>query len=134
MFLSLKQSQIDLLKEEACRNIPLEACALLFGNLLKEGFYVKKVVVTPNILSSPIEFKIDPQLVIAELNKAEIEGLELVGFFHSHPAAPYPSKVDLRNMKLWITSVWLIFSLTEFNLAAYILRNSVIEEIKLVIN
>ena len=131
MFLSLNQSQVDLLIEEAYRSNPIEACALLFGKSSKDGFLVKNVVVAPNILSSTVEFKIDPQSVIVELEKAETDGLELVGFFHSHPAAPYPSAIDLKNMKLCINYGWLIFSLTEVKMAAYLLRNSAVEVLQL---
>ena len=131
MFVRLKQSQINLLTGEAYRRDPIEACALLFGKLSKDVCFVKKVVVAPNNLSSTVEFTINPQLVVAELKKAEKEGLELVGFFHSHPAAPYPSVIDLKNMKLWANALWLIFSLAEGKIAAYLLRNSILEELQL---
>lgn len=84
-----------------------------------------------NILSSTVEFVISPKFVIAELKKAEKEGLELIGFFHSHPAAAYPSAVDLKTMKLWPNTVWLIFSLTEKKFSAYLIRNNILEEIEL---
>ena len=131
MFLRLKESQITLLTKEAYRRNPIEACALLFGKSSKTACFVKKVVVAPNSLSSTVEFVISPELVVGELKKAEMEGLELVGIFHSHPAAPYPSAVDLKNMKLWVNVFWLIFSLTEGKIAAYFLRNNTLEEIKL---
>lgn len=131
MFLRLKQSQIRLLTEEAYRRNPIEACALLFGKSSKDVYFVKKVVVVPNSLSSAVEFVISPQLVVAELKTAETEGLDLVGIFHSHPAAPYPSVVDLKNMKLWANTLWLIFSLTEGKTVAYLIRNNTLEEIEL---
>jgi proteasome lid subunit RPN8/RPN11 len=131
LFLRLKQSQINLLKEETYRRNPIEACALLFGKSSKDVCFVKKVVVAANDLSSTVEFAINPRLVVAELKKAETEGLELVGFFHSHPSAPYPSVIDLKNMKLWANALWLIFSLTEGKIAAYLMRNNILEELQL---
>lgn len=78
-----------------------------------------------------MEFQISPELVVAELKKAETEGLELVGIFHSHPTTPYPSVVDLENMKLWVNVFWLIFSLTEGKIAVHLIRNKVLEEMEL---
>ena len=131
MFAKLNQTQIRQLTEEAYRQNPIEASALLFGKSSKDAYFVKKVVIAPNILSSAVEFVISPELVVAELKKAEMEGLELVGIFHSHPAAPYPSVVDLKNMKLWPNVLWLIFSLSEYKIAVYLIRNNALEEIKL---
>ena len=133
MFAKLNQTQIRQLTEEAYRQNPIEASALLFGKSSKNVYFVKKVVIAPNILSSPVEFVISPELVVAELKKAETEGLEIVGIFHSHPAAPYPSVVDLKNMKLWPNVLWLIFSLFESKIAVYLIRNNALEEIKLMI-
>lgn len=131
MFVRIRESQIRLLIDEACCRNPIEACALLFGESSKDICFVKKVVVTPNSLSSAMEFQISPELVVAELKKAETEGLELVGIFHSHPTTPYPSVVDLGNMKLWVNVFWLIFSLTEGKIAAHLIRNKVLEEMEL---
>ncbi len=131
MLLRIKQSQIRQLKDEAYRSNQIEACALLFGKSLKTAYLVKKVVIATNILNSIVEFAINPQFVVDELNKAETGGLDLVGFFHSHPARAYPSIVDLKNMRLWPNTSWLIFSLTEEQIAAYMIRNNKLEKIEL---
>ena len=131
MLFRLKQSQIKQLKDEAYLSNPIEACALLFGKISKTAYLVKKIVVAKNILNSTVEFAINPQFIVVELKKAETEGLDLVGFFHSHPARAYPSTVDLENMKFWTKPVWLIFSLTENEIAAYMLRNNLLEKIEL---
>ena len=86
MLLRIKQSQIRQLKDEAYRSNQIEACALLFGKSLKTAYLVKKVVIATNILNSIVEFAINPQFVVDELNKAETGGLDLVGFFiHIQP-------------------------------------------------
>lgn len=131
MLLRLKQSQVNLLIKEAYQRKPIEACALLFGESSKDVCYVKKVVVTPNILNSSIKFEINPLLVLTESEKAEKEGLELVGFFHSHPAPSYPSEIDIKNMKLWTNTLWLIFSLTEDKIATYMFINKILKEVQL---
>ena len=131
MIFRLKQSQIKQLKNEAYSSNPIEACALLFGKISKTVYLVKKLVVAKNVLKSTVEFAINPQFFVVELKKAEKEGLDLVGFFHSHPAKAYPSTVDLENMKLWTNTLWLIFSLTEDEIAAYMLRYNLLEKIEL---
>ena len=134
MLLRLKQSQVNLLTKEAYQRKPIEACALLFSESSKTVCIVKKVVVVPNILNSRIQFKINPLLVLAESEKAEKEGLELVGFFHSHPAPPYPSEIDIKNMKLWTNTFWLIFSLIEDKFATFMFINKILEEVQLLID
>ena len=133
MLLILKQSQVNLLTKEAYQRKPIEACALLFGESAKNVCNIKKAVIVPNILNSRIQFKINPLLVLAESEKAEKEGLELVGFFHSHPAPPYPSEIDIKNMKLWTNTFWLIFSLTEDKFATFMFINKILEEVQLII-
>jgi proteasome lid subunit RPN8/RPN11 len=132
--LSLKQDQLDKLKKDAIQKSPIEACALLFGTSSPDIYFVEKVVIVPNVKNSLVEFEIDPQLVLDEVNKAELKELKLIGFFHSHPADPYPSKIDLNSMRLWENYVWLIFSLTKDQMASFILRNGEIEELRLRMN
>ena len=133
MLLKLKQNQIDKLTNEAYQQKPIEACALLFGVILKNLFLVKKIVLAPNILNSKVEFKIDPLLIITETDKADKQGLELIGFFHSHPARAYPSTKDLEYMKPFENAVWLIFSLTEDKFGGFIFWNKKLEELQLII-
>jgi len=54
------------------------------------------------------------------LYKAEENGLQLIGFYHSHPAAPRPSPINLDYMKLWPHSIWLIVSSLDYSIAAYL--------------
>lgn len=56
---------------------------------------------------------------MVELVKAENEGLRHVGFFHSHPGSTEPSKIDIKFMRLWHESIWLIISLINYEIAAY---------------
>jgi proteasome lid subunit RPN8/RPN11 len=59
--------------------------------------------------------------------------MEIVGIYHSHPARPIPSKVDLGYMK-WSAPVWLIVSSLNWKYGAYRLQDgSPVEvEVKLV--
>ena len=119
MILVLSKEHIELLKAEAEKNLPVEACALLFGKLAGDRATVTKVVVAHNILQSSARFEVDPTFVFSTLEQAEKEGLDFVGLFHSHPAPVTPSTIDLRYMRLWGSAIWLIFSTLDGEIAAF---------------
>jgi proteasome lid subunit RPN8/RPN11 len=128
LILRLHRHHVDLLKQEAEKVHPVEACAMLFGNLSQNEAVVEKVVVAPNKLQSTVWFEIDPTKVAAALTEAEEEGLEFVGLFHSHPAPAAPSSIDLEGMRLWGDALWLILSSTDGKLAAYQLTDDKVKE------
>jgi proteasome lid subunit RPN8/RPN11 len=128
LILQLQRHQVDFLKQEARKVHPIEACAMLFGKLSQTEASVEKVEVAPNKLRSTIKFEIDPMRVVAAFNKADEEGLDFIGLFHSHAAPASPSSVDLKFMKLWGDALWLILSSTEGKLAAYQLKDDKITE------
>jgi len=117
--LQLTSEQVRLLRKEARDKYPIEACALLFGKIAEEKDVVTKIVLTPNILQSSTRFEIDPQLVFDSFENAEREELEFLGLFHSHPASPSPSAIDIRFMRFWGDAVWLILSSTDNSMAAF---------------
>jgi len=129
MILQLEQRSVHLLKEEARRVHPIEACAILFGEITPQKAVVRKVVVTHNELHSAERFEINPETVVEAMEEAEKEGLEFLGLFHSHPAPPNPSTIDLRFMKLWGEAVWLILSSIDYSLAAFQLKGENLKEI-----
>ena len=129
MILWLTKRQISSLIEETKRKYPIESCGLLFGWITKEKAIVKKIVSTQNALESPTEFQIAPEEFVKHLSKAEREGLQLLGFYHSHPAAPKPSIVDTEYMKLWPESIWLIISSIDYSMQAYQMANEKFEKI-----
>lgn len=128
MILQLQRRHVDLLKQEAKKVHPVEACAMLFGKLSQNEAAVEKVEVAPNELQSTVRFEIDPVKVAAAFTEAEDEGLDFIGLFHSHPAPAAPSPIDLKYMKLWGDALWLILSSTDGNLAAYQLSDGTVKE------
>jgi proteasome lid subunit RPN8/RPN11 len=128
LILQFKHRHLDLLRQEARKVYPIEACAILFGKLSQTEASVEKVEVAPNKLRSNTRFEIDPMRVVAAFKKAEEEGLDFIGLFHSHPAPAVPSPVDLQFMKLWGDAFWLILSSTEGELAAYQIVNDKVTE------
>ena len=64
---------------------PNECCGLLLG---RDGEIVE-IVRARNIADAPAtRFLIDPADHFAALRRARQTGLEVVGFYHSHPASP----------------------------------------------
>lgn len=128
MILRLRRQHVDLLKQEAEKVHPVEACAMLFGKLSQNEAVVEKVELAPNELQSTVRFEIDPEKVAAAITEAEEEGLDFIGLFHSHPAPVAPSPIDLKYMKLWGDALWLILSSIDGNLAAYQLSDGKVKE------
>jgi len=131
MILQLENQQLVLLKEEARKEHPVEACALLFGKLTAEEAIVERVVVTPNVLRSTVRFEIDSKAFYDAFIKADKDRLEFIGFFHSHPAPVNPSSVDLQFMRLWGDVIWLIFSSTEDRFSAFQMKKGRVYELTL---
>ena len=101
---------------------------MLFGKLSKNEASVETVEVAENRLRSTTRFEVDPAKVAAAITEAEKEGYMFIGLFHSHPTPAAPSSVDLKYMRLWGDTLWLILSSTDGKLAAYQLIDDKIKE------
>jgi [CysO sulfur-carrier protein]-S-L-cysteine hydrolase len=79
----------------ACiRALPNEGCGLLLGT--GEG-QVQEVITSPNIADSAKVYEIDPMVLLRASRRADAEGLEVIGVFHSHTHSDaYPSPTDVR--------------------------------------
>ena len=76
------------------RALPNEGCGLLLGT--SEGVVVD-VVPSPNVDDSAKVYEIDPKVLLRTYRRADDEGLEVIGVFHSHThSAAYPSPTDIR--------------------------------------
>ena len=131
MNLRLRPYHIRLLKEEARRVHPIEACGILFGKLNQAEAVVEKVVMAPNVLRSGERFEINPETAVKAIAESEKNGLHFIGLFHSHSAPANPSLVDMKFMKLWGDAIWLILSLTDGKLAAFQMKDDELEEVAL---
>jgi proteasome lid subunit RPN8/RPN11 len=129
LFLRLQRNHVELLKQEAERVFPVEACAILFGNLTENEAIVEKVEITQNRLRSSTRFEVDPSTVARSIVEAEKEGFEFVGLFHSHPASAFPSEIDRKFMRLWVEAIWLILSSTENKLDAFQLVDDELKQV-----
>ena len=123
MIIRFTQDQMSFLVEETKEKYPVEACGLLFGDMAKEEAVVRGLTAAYNTLESSTDFQIDPEEFLEALSKAEKENMGHLGFFHSHPAFPKPSATDIRYMRLWPESIWLIISSVDYEMAAYQILN-----------
>ncbi|MFW9793430.1 MAG: M67 family metallopeptidase [Candidatus Thorarchaeota archaeon] len=124
------------LHEHAETNLPNEAAALLFGNIAKNSVIVKHIELVSNeSISSLTAFNVNPEEQYRLFVEAEERNEELVCIFHSHPAPPYPSETDRRNMKL-NPVVWLIASKESgtWESRAYLLSDDTVEEVQRVLS
>jgi proteasome lid subunit RPN8/RPN11 len=129
LILRLHSHFVELLKHETEKVHPVEACALLFGQLTEDEAVLEKVVVTQNKLLSSTRFEVDPATISLAVIEAEKERLDFVGLFHSHPAPAVPSVVDQKFMRLWPDVVWLILSSTDFSMSAFQLIDGEVKQV-----
>ena len=94
LVLSLSLVQRDVIVATCIRALPDEGCGLLLGT--SQGV-VSEVVPSPNIAESAKVYEIDPGVLLRTFRRADAEGLEVLGVFHSHTHSPaYPSPTDIR--------------------------------------
>lgn len=93
---------------------PAEACGLLLGSVCSDGnVCIDRAVCAANVAPDPRRwYTIDPATHLRTQREARAAGLEIVGYFHSHPdAEARPSKHDLA--EAWPVVVYLIVSVRQ---------------------
>ena len=107
---------LDEVRAHGERDYPYECCGLLLGRFADGG---RKVVSETYPISNAREeeakrrrFLIRPEELLRGERHARGRGLEVVGFYHSHPDHPaVPSQYDLEHA--WPTYSYLIVSVRE---------------------
>lgn len=76
------------------RALPNEGCGLLLGDV--DGV-VREVVASANVADSAKVYEIDPKVLLRAYRRADDEGIDVIGVFHSHTHSDaYPSPTDVR--------------------------------------
>ncbi|HEY5104272.1 MAG TPA: M67 family metallopeptidase [Acidimicrobiales bacterium] len=92
--LTVTSSQRDAIVATCIRALPNEGCGLLLGSA--EGV-VCEVVPSVNVADSAKVYEIDSKVLLRAYRRADEEGIEVLGVFHSHThSEAYPSPTDIR--------------------------------------
>jgi len=92
--LTLTPEQRDAMVATCVRALPNEGCGLLLGT--SEGV-VREVVSSPNVADSAKVYEVDSRVLLRAYRRAEEEGVEVIGVFHSHTHSDaFPSPTDVR--------------------------------------
>ena len=82
---------------------PHECCGILVGKVegRKEAIQVRRL--TNAALENPrVRYALDPREMLSSDRWAREAGMEMVGFYHSHPDhSPYPSQLDAEGAWPW---------------------------------
>lgn len=107
MKLVISSTILDDLQLHAKETAPQEACGLLFGDIGT----VLRFSAVKNIAENPTRhFEIDPATLIAAERAMRDGGLNIIGYYHSHPSGSVsPSKTDAA-MAAPDGRIWLIIN------------------------
>ena len=90
--MTISRRVLDDVVAHASECQPVECCGVLIGR----GGQITGAIRTRNLAESPNRFVIDPKDHFEARRTARGQGLEVLGFYHSHPHShAYPSPVDL---------------------------------------
>lgn len=96
--MKIGRADAEALLVHARSGYPHEACGVLVGSS-RDGVRVARVVPVPNRETErpAVRYQIAPEDLIAVQRAARADGLDIVGYFHSHPDHPArPSETDRR--------------------------------------
>lgn len=118
----IPRATLDAIYAHAREGRPREVCGLLAGRKLGDDHVVVDAFPVRNAHPRPIgEYTLDPQEQLALTLRIEDElGLEVVGFYHSHPAGPARLSATDAARASWPNASYLLIHLapTEGHLSA----------------
>jgi proteasome lid subunit RPN8/RPN11 len=109
----LSAEHLAQLEQHARQTYPEECCGVLIGKP-GEAVSVCSVHPTENLSSTRLHdrYEVDPREILKLDRAAEQRGLEIVGFYHSHPDhPPAPSATDAESA--WPGYIYLIVAVAE---------------------
>ena len=112
--LRIGQTQFDAIRRHGEETYPHECCCVLLGHMEEDGNTVMDAVSAENTRSDSAHnrYHIAPQELIRIQQQARRRGLDIVGFYHSHPDHPAEwSKTDLEEAH-WIGCSYVITRVT----------------------
>jgi len=114
----IRRTALDAVLAHARETAPSECCGILIGS----GTRIDETAPARNLAEGPSRYLIDPADHIAARRAARSRGLEVVGFYHSHPrSAAWPSPTDVAEAT-YPEAVYLIVSLADSGAEARLFR------------
>jgi proteasome lid subunit RPN8/RPN11 len=104
--------------QHAATSYPDECCGVLIGRILDDSTVVERLLSADNERddSRHNRYLINPETVLAAHKEARALGLDVVGYYHSHPDHPArPSEFDREHA--WPGVSYLIVSVEKGNVA-----------------
>ena len=88
--LTIRQSELDALRRHGEETYPHECCGVMLGRIDGDERVVEAVLRAGNTrVDSPHNrYNIDPRELVRIQREARERGLDIVGFYHSHPDCP----------------------------------------------
>jgi proteasome lid subunit RPN8/RPN11 len=88
---TIARAALDDVIAHGIREAPRECCGILVGSATG----ISEAIAARNIADRPTRFLIDPQDHIDAIRGARARGLDVLGFYHSHPhSSALPSETD----------------------------------------
>lgn len=110
--ITIADKQLTEIREHGVRDYPYECCGLLLGRFEADRKIVTETYPISNAREESAKrnrFLITPEELMKGERYARQHGLEVVGFYHSHPDSPaVPSQYDLEHA--WPTYSYIIVS------------------------
>lgn len=129
MVLKIKKKHLEDIFQFARENHASEACGILAGRVRGSEKTIEKVYHTRNVLASPSAYQIDPAEQLKVFEETERQGLDIIGFYHSHPFEDsFWSETDEEGSKLWTGYSFLIVSLKTGNTKSYVKQEDGVTE------
>ncbi|MBE6022638.1 MAG: M67 family metallopeptidase [Cellulosilyticum sp.] len=134
--IKLLKADLEKMIKHAKSELPNEACGLIAGTIDGDSKEVKKVYYLTNIDHSNEHFSIDPNEQLATIKDIRVNGLKLIGNWHSHPESPSrPSEEDKR-LAYDSSASYMILSLMDYDnpvLNSFHIANNISEKEELII-
>lgn len=84
------------LRRQAGAAAPAECCGALIGSIDERLIDVRSLIPVDNEAAAPTQYHIDADTVLRLERQASCAGLQVVGFYHSHPTeSAVPSRTDV---------------------------------------
>jgi proteasome lid subunit RPN8/RPN11 len=104
--LVISPRHLQTVGRHATMSYPEECCGVLIGRALADATVVERVLSVGNERqdSRHNRYLISPETVLAAQKEARALGLDVVGYYHSHPDHPArPSEVDREQAWPWVS-------------------------------